>query len=98
MPDNLFQDGLIPPPPPPPPGLAQTADLAARVNEAARQISDSPNLAAVNESLASALALMNELAAQAASQFELREIAAQVETLRHTVNNLASRASANRLS
>ena len=85
------------PTPPSPPTPEAAGDLAQRVAVTARQIQSNPSQAAIHESLASALELMNEIAAQAASQNEVRQIAAQVETLRQTVNNISSRARVDRL-
>ena len=82
-----------PPSPPPPPGAG---DLASQLANAARQTRESFNSDELHASLADALALMNELAARVASQDDVRDLAAQVETLRLSVNTIAARSSLNR--
>jgi hypothetical protein len=88
----------LPPPSAPPPGVPEAiVDLANRLGTMTRQIQSDPSQGAIYESLAGALSLMNEIAAQTASQAELRQIAAQVESLRTAVNRLQSRANVDRL-
>jgi hypothetical protein len=72
-------------------------ELAAEVARRSAQFQvEQNNAGAIQESLTSALSMMNDFAAHSASQAEVRELSAQVEQLRSLVNNLQSRVNASR--
>jgi hypothetical protein len=69
---------------------AQLAELAQRF------LQDQSRAATLHESVSAAVDFMTQAAAQAASQSDLQQLAAQVETLRGAVHDLQSRAAVSR--